>query len=210
MFEYRSYSPLLHIIYSNLLVMYGIWYEQWPIFPILFLIWCQEFVSTFFRYQSWRLVAANATSEADKEEAITNKKSQLVRYFMLSVYLIFIVVITIFLIHSLSDTDTLALNIRTLLFKNWLFDLTLILYTIQQAVSLNYFSKNPNKNYLQANILSPNMFAMHLGIIFGSISHFAAPKAYQPFVFALIFLGIKMAIELWYLSLNAKKSGNQV
>lgn len=146
-------------IWTFLLITFiGLINKEVSVFYIIYLFWFQEFIRTLFDVI---FLLKQAKTVNQKFEVL---KSSFGNFFLLFIYFVFIVLIFGFMLNS-NDSSLLGKNILVLFFKNWFFNINLILFSVE------YFIFKHNQNTFQYPIVIFNRrhIILHLSIILGAI-----------------------------------------
>jgi hypothetical protein len=146
------------ILLTTLLTFIGIFYHQVTVFYIVYLFWFQEFIRTMIdSIEAWR-----------RKKLIDDSLSILGNafscFFLLFIYLVFIVVL-FGIVLGFRDKNQLFLNLQVVLFRNWTFNLNLILFFVGYIF---YGRFNPG-DFQNIHAFNPRHILLHISIIMGAL-----------------------------------------
>ena len=179
------------LLAMTLFTVYSILDKQFTVFYILFLFWCDEFVRTLFDLLNYFFRKNNIENLF---VYLSNVKS---RVFFLGVYLVFIIVV-FGLIIDWNNTDLILQNLFVLFFKDWLFNLTILIFIIREF----YFYQKNKSQLKPKHLFSNGIIILHvsilLGVLFWFISAQKIPffKEYATVISIVPFLLLKIIFEL--------------
>ena len=168
-------------------------------FYIIYLFWCDEFLKTLFDRLPYYFKKDKLQSPANY---LSNNKSRL---FMLMVYLVFIIV-CFGLMLDWNNTDLILGNFEVFLFKNALFNFSLITFLLRE---IYLYIKN-HSVLLPHHLLSPGIITLHVSLILGITLSFLIKKEFMVFenyiaVVAIIpFLLLKVFFEIQEIKSNVE------
>ena len=198
----RSVPPLLYALVSNALQVYGILSLGWHFFPILYLWWWEELVISILgvlKLRRMRPVLLQLQSEAKIQEGERAARS---RFFLLFVYFVFVVVMGGFVF---APKGSYIENIITLIFRNQVFNLNLLLFIgMQSWVFWRDFYPEPDYKVIDFKALQTTLdirsAVIHVGLLAGAFLSFLLAKYQLPgteHAFMFGFMAIKTGIECW-------------
>jgi hypothetical protein len=155
---YTSYVlAILSVFFFTALTLTAIVTHEITIFYVVYVFWWDEVIKTVFDLIRF-VVHKNQISDLR-----IYKLNVFGRIYMLSIYLVFIIVCFGMLIEW-SVQDLLFKNVEVLLFKNIFFNMSLILFIGREG----YVFANKRKSNIEArNIFSKGIITLHLSIILG-------------------------------------------
>jgi len=146
-------AKIISLIFFSGITIFAILEQQVSIFYLIYLFWFDEFIKTISDFLTYKFYY--------KDRAISKIISS--RFFMLSVYFVFIFVMFGLVIDWNSDAIVIG-NFEVLLFKNSFFNFTIFSFFLRET-ALIYVHKEQS---LQVrHILSNGIISLHLSIIFG-------------------------------------------
>gem|GEM_PF-3335190 len=189
--------------------MYGILVLGWHFFPILYLWWWEELVLTVFGVLKLRRLRPFLLEKQSEMEVREGESSARGRFFLLFVYFVFVVVIGGFVF---APKDSYIENIITLIFRNQVFNLNLLLFISMQGwLYWRDFYQNQNFETTDISTLRTTFdlrsTIIHVGLLAGAFLSFLLQKynlAKTEHAFMFGFMAIKTSVELWS-AVKAKK-----
>jgi hypothetical protein len=191
-----EYLSLFAMTCFTVLAIYN---KQISVFYIIYLFWCDEFLKTLFDRLRYYFKKDKLQSPTNY---LSNNKSRL---FMLMVYLVFIIV-CFGLMLDWNNTDLILGNFEVFLFKNTLFNFSLISFLLREV----YLYRNDHSVLLPHHLLSSGIITLHVSLILGITFSFLIKKEFVVFenyiaVIAIIpFLILKLFFEIQEIKLNNK------
>ncbi|MBC7776237.1 MAG: hypothetical protein H7246_12450 [Phycisphaerae bacterium] len=198
----KSIPPVIYAVISNALQVYGILVLGWHFFPILYMWWWEELVlSTFgvLKLRRLRLFLLQKQSEPEVREGESSARG---RFFLLFVYFVFVVVMAGFMF---APRESYIENIITLVFRNNVFNLNLLLFIGMQAwIYWRDFYQNQNFETTDVGELRTTFdlrsSVIHVGLLAGAVVSFLLQKyglykTEHAFMFG--FMAVKTLVELW-------------
>lgn len=141
-----------------IITLLGIIQGQVTVFYIIYLFWFQELIRTIvdviFLIQQKKKIG-------DKIESIQISFGS---FFMLFIYFVFIVVLFGFMLNW-SNSELLRQNMLVLLFRNWYFNINLLLFLTEYIV----FRYNADNSRITLPLFSRRHIVLHISIIMGAI-----------------------------------------
>lgn len=149
------------ILLTVILTFIGIFNLQVTVFYIVYLFWFQEVIRTVIdSIEAWRRKTPSEDSPSILENALSC-------FFLLFVYLVFIIVLFgIFL--GFQDKNQLLINLEVVLFRNWTFNINLIVFLIGYIA---YRRFNPD-DFQNLHAFNPRHILLHISIILGGLIQF--------------------------------------
>lgn len=198
----RAVPPVVYALVSNGLQIYGILALGWHFFPILYLWWWEELVLSIFgvlKLRRLRPFLLREQSELDVKEGESSARG---RFFLLFVYFVFVVVVGGFLF---APRESYVSNIITLMFRNQVFNLNLVLFIgMQAALYWRDFYQNPVFETTDfttlRTIFDLRSMVIHVGLLMGALISFLLQKydlgrTEHGFMFG--FMAVKTGVDLW-------------
>lgn len=159
---YERWDFVLFTCLTLLAVVNG----QSTIFYIIYFFWWNELirllVDRFFMSEN-----PNCKTDGPKKHIGTES------FFLMGIYVVFIVVFFGFMA-NFENTDIMATNIQVLFFRNWFFNLNLLIVLAERI--LLHRTKQPVTVYTGG--FTPNMIILHISIITGGLLMFFVVKKY--------------------------------
>lgn len=170
-------ARLCYLICSNIGLIYGTQFLGWHFFPILYLFWWEELISTFFATQKLKKLRPFLLKTQTEQDVLAREGGVMLRYFFLFVWLVFVIVLGVFV---MAPKASWGVNITTFFFQNRLFNLNLLGFFGLQLLSFfpRFLKKNnPEASSDEVEDLSQMMdrrgIIIHVGMIFGAfLGHF--------------------------------------
>ncbi len=185
----------LSLIAITLITLVAVYQKQVSVFYMIYLFWFDEVIRSIF---DWLALKFQPNLIENKSEFKSNLSG---RFFLLSIYFVFIVVIFGFII-DFKNQDLMLLNLQTLLFRNPWFDLSLL-----SIISREYlqFYHQSEEQISSNNSFSAGMIVLHISIIFGTFFFFFVNNVINPnfdytgnlgaLLAILPFLSLKLIVE---------------
>lgn len=155
---FTSQHRLIETLTLLTITILGIINGQVTVFYVIYLFWFHELirtiVDTYFIYKHKKI---SDQSKLQISEVFSG-------YFILFVYLIFIVALFGFML-NFKYNDLFTINIQVFLFRNWFFNINIILFAIEYI----YYRKNTNNEVLSIKSFNPRHIILHVSIILGGI-----------------------------------------
>ena len=179
-----------------IITIFGIIQGQVTVFYIIYLFWFQELLRTLV--DLYHIVSNKKTSQ-DKINALRLASAN---FFLLFVYFIFIVVLFGFMLNW-GDNELLGQNILVVVFRNWFFNINLLLFLLEYI----YFRNQTDNSTLELKAFNRRHIILHISIIVGAFMQMAiAPRLHiegiwvsvvtvTPFLLLKIFLDKPMEYE---------------
>lgn len=176
----------------TLLTLLSILNAQITVFYLIYFFWWNELVRIIIDRLYYKR-NPNAVFVGDHRDSIFSS------FFIMAIYVVFIVVFFGFIAAS-DNTKLLMVNMKTLFFQNWFFNINLIFVIVEQ-----FFLHHTHQQVeVSFGGFTPNMIILHISIIVGGIVMFFVVKEY-PEIFTpqnlwgsvlivLPFLVLKMAL----------------
>ncbi len=198
----KSVPPIIYALVSNALQVYGILVLGWHFFPILYMWWWEELVLTVFGVLKLRQLRPFLLKKESEIVVREGESSARGRFFLLFVYFVFVVIIGGFVF---APKDSYIENIITLIFRNQVFNLNLLLFMgIQVWLFWRDFYQNKNFETTDVSTLRTTFdlrsMVIHVGLLAGAflsflIHKYGLFKTEHAFMFG--FMAIKTSVELW-------------
>ncbi len=167
-------ARLAYTILSNLMLCYGIQFLGWKFFPVLYLFWWEELVTTFFASKKLRRLRPLLLEKETETDVLAREGGVMVRYFFLFVWLVFVVALGAF---AMAPSGDWLANLRILLLQDRLFDLNLLGFVGLQILSFwpRFLKKNnPTASPEEVAALGESMgrrgLVIHVGILAGAFA----------------------------------------
>lgn len=139
------------------------------IFYLIYFFWWNEMVFKIID-KIFQKYNPNAIIDDDKEP---EEKGPVL---LMGIYLLFIVIF-FGIIANYESSKIVMTNMSILLFKNWFFNINLILVIVERIAL--HLTKQPIQVFFGA--LTPNMIVLHISIIFGAFLMFFVVKNFPNF-----------------------------
>ena len=149
-------AEYLSLFIMTAITIIAVFNKQVSVFYIIYLFWCDEFLKTLFDRLRYHFKKDKLQNPANY---LSNNKSRL---FMLMVYLVFIIV-CFGLMLDWSNSDLILGNFEVFLFKNTLFNFSLISFLLRE---IYLYIKN-HSVLLPHHLLSPGIITLHVSLILG-------------------------------------------
>ncbi len=192
--------------------IYGVMVGEWTLFSVIYLYWMETLVLSFFSFIKIISAKGNIPHDTIKIKLSVHSDSRwimgikylFVRTCTLLFYLLFIVVFVGFVASNKGDGMR---NIEMVLFRNPIFNLTLLLYTLSLGMDLmwHYFG---NGEYLKthpsdhAAFVDGRTIVMHVVIVLGAVGftyvkeHFPNNNQLAQLYFICIFVLVKTVADV--------------
>lgn len=198
----KSIPPVIYALISNALQVYGILCLGWHFFPILYLWWWEELVLTVFGVIKLRQLRPILLETEPESEVFAGERAARIRFFLLFVYFVFVVVMGGFVF---APKGSYVDNVITLIFRNAIFNLNLLLFIALQAwVFWRDFYQNKDLKQLEWATLQQTFdlrsAVIHVGLLVGALLSFLLQRyniAQTEHAFMFGFMAVKTGIELW-------------
>jgi hypothetical protein len=152
----------IDILTMLVITLLGITQGQVTVFYIIYLFWFQELIRTLVDF----------VYLFGKKKGVTEKfdfiKISFGSFFILFIYVIFIVVLFGFMLNW-DNRELLGQNILVLLFRNWYFNINMILFLAEYI----YFRSKADNPNLQIPLFSKRHIILHVSIILGALMQLA-------------------------------------
>jgi hypothetical protein len=192
-------TRFFYILFSNLALAYGVLFQGWHFFPILFLFWFEELIVAVFDTFRMRRIRQFLSKNQPENDAI-NQISLVMRYIFLAVWLIFVLTFGgIFM----EKEGAFGAYLDTIFFKNQLFNFNLLyFFGSEMIIFLHRFSGKNEPNATESEIknwaapIHTRGILIHVGIIFGGFAGMFFGAKY--FAFAFLILKIMMDFGIFF------------
>lgn len=171
-----------------LITLLGVVNEQVTVFYIIYLFWFQELIRTLVDF-----VVVFRQKKTIAEKWLFFKMS-FGSFFILWIYFVFIVLLFGFMLNW-KNSDLLGDNILVLVFRNWYFNINILLFMIEYI----YFRSKSNNTGLELHPFNRRHIILHISIILGALVQLAiVPRLgiESKWVYALVILPF-MLLKLW-------------
>lgn len=158
---------ILSLLFFTGLTIFAIVAQEITIFYVIYIFWWDEFIKLFFDFSRYLF---NKDQIIDTVEYKTDLGNRL---FMLSLYVVFIVVCFGFMIEWKTE-NSIFKNAQILLFQNIYFNISLISFIGREIYV--YRNKIQTVNKSMQNIMSGTIITLHISIIFGILLWAIATK----------------------------------
>ena len=152
------WADIAALVFFTLLTCVAVATKQITIFYVIYVFWWDEIIKTFF--DLFRYVFR----KNEIKDRLAYKEKIRLRFFMLSLYIVFIVVCFGFVI-DWSNTDAIAKNAQVLLFRNIYFNISLLSFIGREMYVFS--NKVIQENDLGRNTMSNGIITLHVSIILG-------------------------------------------
>ncbi len=165
-------ARICYVILSNIGLFYGIKFLGWQFFPILYLFWWEELISTIFAVQKLKNLRPFLLQTSTQTDVLAREGGVMVRFFFLFVWLVFVITLGMFV---MAKKEHFGVNIMTFFFQNRLFNINLLGFLGLQLLS--FFprflkSNNPTASPEEVETLGQMMdrrgVIIHVGMIAGA------------------------------------------
>lgn len=152
----------IFILLTALAVVNG----QTTIFYIIYFFWWIEFI---------RVIVDQLFYKKNENAVLVSgvHSSFIGHLFLMGIYVVFIVVF-FGIIANWDNQEITLLNFEILLFKNWFFNINLIIVLVQRI----YLHASKQELIIPMGLFTPNMIVMHISIIVGGLIMFFIVKQY--------------------------------
>lgn len=171
-----------------LITLLGVTSGQVTVFYIVYLFWFQELVRTLVDFI---VVLRQKKTIAEKWLFL---KMSFASFFILWIYFVFIVLLFGFMLNW-KNSDLLGDNIRVLMFRNWFFNINILLFLAEYI----YFRKQTDNTGLEIYPFNRRHMILHISIILGALIQLAIVPRLEidsKWVSALVVLPF-MLLKLW-------------
>lgn len=148
------------------LTMLSILNGQTTVFYLIYFFWWNELLRIIIDRIFYKK-NKNAIFERDNRDSVFSS------LFLMGIYFIFIVVFFGFMA-SYKNTNLVMINMKTLFFQNWFFNLNLIYFVIERI----YLHKTNQKLEVSFGGFTPNMIILHISIVMGGCLLFFVVKKF--------------------------------
>lgn len=148
----------IDILTIFVITLFAVYQGEVTVFYIVYLFWFQEWIRTVvdFLYLFWK--------KNTMGEKFAFIKQSFGSFFILYVYVVFI--LSLFgLMLNWGDSRLLGNNLRVFLFKNWYFNINIILFGAEYI----YFRMNSDNRNLTLPLFSRRHIILHISIILGAL-----------------------------------------
>lgn len=150
-------SRILNIITFLAFTILGIYKNEVTVFYIIYLFWMEAFVR--------QLIELSYIIRRDSK-LFSSISVAWPAFFMMIIYVVFIIVLFGFIPFSAGkDSETFLINVKTLMFKNIFFNLSVLVYIIQYILYI-YVNGFKEKTIIPFN---RNHIILHISIILGAV-----------------------------------------
>ncbi|MGN6647231.1 MAG: DUF6498-containing protein [Cytophaga sp.] len=152
------WADITALVFFTILTCVAIATKQITIFYVIYVFWWDEIIKTLsdlFRY---------VFRKKEIKDRLTYKEKIRMRFFMLSLYVVFIVVCFGFVIEW-GNTDAIAKNAQVLLFRNIYFNISLLSFIGREMYVYSY--RGIQENELVRTMMSNGIITLHVSIILG-------------------------------------------
>lgn len=178
-----------------LITLLGVTNGQVTVFYIIYLFWFQELLRTFVDFF---VIIQQKGTVAEKWLCL---KMSFGSFFILWIYLVLIVLLFGFLLNW-ENSDLLRDNILVLMFRNWYFNINILLF----LAAYIYFRKQTDNSALAIYPFNRRHIILHISIILGAIIQLAIVPRLEienKWVSTLVILPF-MLLKLWIDKPNKK------
>jgi hypothetical protein len=205
---------------ANTISIYGVVFEHWNFFMVIYLYWYAEVISTIFDLIKLKTARRQ---QGDKmkhyKESFDMRKTN---FFFLGVYWVFIIVL---LAVVMSTKEQWIDNFRVIFFMDLIFNINLFVIVTMQLRNYIYefiIRKDYNMEALKAEVtmIGRRSMVLHISIIFGTFAWFASNSdkfffkinlgPYSDYAFAGVFMIIKIISDIYSLTHNQKASTAEI
>lgn len=149
-----------------LLTVLAILNGQTTIFYIIYFFWWNEFI---------RVIVDRLLYKKNSNALLVSggQNSMFGNFFLMGIYFVFIVVFFA-VIANWRNQDITFINLNILFFKNWFFNINLIIVLVQRI----YLHTSKQELLIPLGLFTPNMIVLHISIIVGGLIMFFIVKQY--------------------------------
>lgn len=158
---------ILSLLFFTALTIVAIVVQEITIFYVIYIFWWDEFIKLVFDFSRYLFNKDEIVDTVEYKTALGN------RLFMLSLYVVFIVVCFGFMIEWKTE-NAIFKNAQILLFQNIYFNISLISFIGREIYV--YRNKIQTVNKSMQNIMSGTIITLHISIIFGILLWAVATK----------------------------------
>lgn len=152
----------------TVLTVLGLLQGEVTVFYIIYLFWFQEAIRTFV--DGVFVVAQRSQGQVTAK----NIGGPFGGFFLLFIYLVFIIVLFGFMLNW-GDHDLFGLNIQVFFFRNWFFNINLIVFAAQYVL----YRREQKFNDIHLGVFNQRHIILHLSIIIGAMIQMFILKRYQ-------------------------------
>jgi hypothetical protein len=168
-----------------LITIIGVIQGDVTVFYIIYLFWFQELIRTIINR-----IMTNKNDDRNKATSLAYGS-----FFLLFIYLIFIVVLFGFILNW-DNVHLMAINIRTLFFRNLYFNINILVFAAQYYL----YRRNPDSDTIDQNLPGMSLFnrnhiILHISIIFGGLLQMAVVKRYPEYFSGDVLWGSALVIS---------------
>ena len=146
------------VITLTVITLLAVFKGQATVFYLVYLFWFQELIRTLIDLS---INTFKANKIVDKIDVI---RSTFFNFFLLFVYGIFIIV-TFGLLLDFKNKELFKQNILVFFFRNWYFNINLILFSIQYII----YRYQSQKTEIAITVFNKRHIILHLSIILGAV-----------------------------------------
>lgn len=161
----KRLDVLMFILLTFLALLNG----STTVFYLIYFFWWTELIRFVV---DWIYIKKNPNAKVLSE----TKHVGFEMFFLMGIYFVFIVVF-FGILSCIDDTPSLLVNMEILFFRNWFFNLNLVLFAAHRIWS--HYSQKSISMYFGG--FTPNMIVLHISIILGGILMFFVVKNYPDF-----------------------------
>lgn len=155
------------LLFFTALTIVAIVMKEITVFYVIYIFWCDEFIKLFFDFLRYLF---NKDEIVDTLQYRTDLGNRL---FMLSLYVVFIIVCFGFMIEWKADNSVYK-NAQILLFQNIYFNISFVSFIGREIYV--YRNKIQTINKSMQDIMSGNIITLHISIILGLLLWALATK----------------------------------
>lgn len=185
-----KYLKSFEILTLLIITILGIIQGQVTVFYIIYLFWFQELIRTLV--DLFHVVMQKKTAQ----DKINVLRLSIANFFLLFVYLVFIVVLFGFMLNW-SDSERMGQNILVVIFRNWYFNLNILLFGLEYI----YYRNQTDNSNLELQPFNRRHIILHISIILGAFMQMAiAPRLHIEGIWVSVitvapFLLLKICID---------------